>query len=67
MGRPRNNPFNPREFVRAKQSCSIQVGADEYTFTSKSQPVKGNHPAVLSNPDLFEAVDSDYQPPSAAA
>ena len=58
-------PFNPKQWVRAKQSCSIQVDQDEYTFTSKSQPVKGNHPAVLSNPDLFEAVDPDYEPPTA--
>ena len=65
MPRVKQAAFNPKQWVRAKQSCSIQVDRDEYTFTSKSQPVKGNHPAVLSNPDLFEAVDPDYEPPTA--
>lgn len=59
--------FNPKEWVRAKQSCSVQVGDDEYTFSSKSQPVKGNHPAVMSNPDLFEQIDPDYEPPAGNA
>lgn len=66
MGRPRNHPFHSKEFVRAKQSCSIQVGDAEYTFSSKSQPVKGDHPAVKSNPGLFEPVDPDHDRPDAA-
>jgi hypothetical protein len=59
--------FHPKEWVRVKESCSIQVGDDEYTFTSKSQPVKGDHPAVKSNPGLFVPVDPDYEPPARQA
>jgi hypothetical protein len=59
--------FHAKEWVRASQSCSIQVGPDEYTFTSRSQPVKGDHPAVKSNPGLFEPVDPDYEPPASPA
>ena len=59
--------FHQKEWVRAAQSCSIQVGNDEYTFSSKSQPVKGDHPAVKANPDLFVPVDPDYEPPAGTA
>jgi hypothetical protein len=54
------NKFHPRQLVKAKQSCSLDVDGTPYTFNSKSQPVKADHPAVQSNPELFEPVDPEF-------
>lgn len=49
--------FRDDELVEAVQSCSIDVEGVTYDFNSKSKPVRASHPAVKSNPDLFQAID----------
>jgi hypothetical protein len=58
--------FHPRQLVKVTQACSIDVDGVEYTFSHKSDPVRAEHPAVKSNPDLFEPVDPDASEPPPA-
>ena len=60
MGRPRKVPpfpFEPGQLVEPIQSFASVVDGVDYTFNSKSKPVRADHPAVKANPYLFRAVD----------
>jgi hypothetical protein len=58
----RKTKFRPGQMVEAIQSCSVDVEGVPYTFSSKSKPIRGDHPAVQSNPDLFRAIEEDEAP-----
>ena len=51
--------FRAGQMVEAIQSCSVDVEGIPYTFSSKSKPIRGDHPAVQSNPDLFRALENE--------
>lgn len=49
--------FRDDELVEAVQPCFITVEGITYSFNPGKQRLRGNHPAVKSNPDAFQAVD----------
>ena len=55
----KKTPFRPNQLVEPVQSCSFDADGVPYTFSSKSKPIRGDHPAVLAKPDLFRALEED--------
>ena len=53
----RKQKFEPDQWVEAIQAMSLDVDGITYDFNSKSRPVRASHPAVQSNPDMFQALD----------
>ena len=60
--RRKKKEFRPNQLVEVVQSCSFDVDGVPYTFSSKSKPIRGDHPAVLEHPDLFRALEEDDEP-----
>ena len=55
-GRPPK--FKPDELVVAKHPTAIEAEGRQYVFNPKDK-IRGDHPAVLSNPRLFKRATGD--------
>ena len=57
--------FRDDQLVEAVQPCFITVDGLTYSFNPGRQRIRANHPAVKSNPDAFQAIDTSDEKPAA--
>ena len=59
--------FKPGQLVEAVQPCFITVDEVTYSFNPGKQRIRADHPAVVSNPDAFQALDDPSDRENASA
>ena len=57
MSRTKETKFQPTDLVEAIQPCAITVDGQDYVFNPGKQRIRASHPAVQSNPAMFQKID----------
>jgi len=53
--------FDKEQLVEAVQPVAVTVEGIDYIFNPGRQRIRASHPAVVSNPELFQAIDDRPQ------